>query len=218
MTTWHLDTSTLKFKAQLHPSQDVLLKLLIFYHLPFGRGLTHLLVRTVVKIHDDQMREGSSTGPGLEPASCVTWAGCLTFLHLSSLVAKREPAVLRLQQDRPFQNSVALNGNHNSSRRCGLPGPRMILAGCGASPSSCRRVSPWVALFLVFLIPLGSVEQAGPVDLMELAGCKREAERHGASEGPALSPLDLAPVAKARDLVESRLRTGKNILPRVKAE
>ena len=102
------------------------------------------------------------------------------------LVAKREPAVLRLQQDRPFQNSVALNGNHNSSRRCGLPGPRMILAGCGASPSSCRRVSPWVALFLVFLIPLGSVEQAGPVDLMELAGCKREAERHGQNLKPGL--------------------------------
>lgn len=94
----------------------------------------------------------------------------------------------------------------------------MILAGCGASPSSCRPVSLWVALFLVFFIPLGSVEQAGPVDLMELAGCKREAERHGASEGPALSPLDLAPVAKARDMVESRLRTGKNILPRVKPE
>ena len=78
-------------------------------------------------------------------------------------------------------------------------------------------MSLWVALFLVFLIPLGSVQQAGPVDLMELAGCKREAERRGASEGP-LSPLDLAPVAKARDMVESRLRTGKNILPRVKAE
>ena len=40
--------------------------------------------------------------------------------------------------------------------------------------------------------------------------------KHGASEGPALSPLDLAPVAKARDMLESRLRTGKNILPRVK--
>ena len=160
MTTRHQGTSTVKFKAQLRPSQDVLLKLLIFHHLPFGMGLPHLLVRTVVKIRDDQMRERTSTGPGPEPASCVTWAGCLTFLRLSSLVAETEPAVLRSQQDRLFQNSVALNGNHISSCCCGLSGPWVILAGCGASPSSCRRVSPWVALFLVFLILLSGAGRA----------------------------------------------------------
>ena len=171
-----------------------------------------------MKIHGDQMSEVTSTWPGTEPASCVTWAGCLTFLRLSSLAAKTGPTVLGLQRERPFQKAVALDGSHSIPCCSGLSGPRMTLAGCGASPSSCRRVSLWVALFLVFFVTLGSVEQAGPIDLMELAGCKREAERHGASEGPALLLLDLAPVAKARDMVESRLRTGKNILPRVKPE
>ena len=191
---------------------------LLFHHLLFRRGLKHLLVRTVVKIHGDQMSEVTSTWPGTEPASCVTWAGCLTFLRLSSLAAKTGPTVLGLQRERPFQKAVALDGSHSIPCCSGLSGPRMTLAGCGASPSSCRCVSLWVALFLVFFVTLGSVEQAGPIDLMELAGCKREAERHGASEGPALLLLDLAPVAKARDMVESRLRTGKNILPRVKPE
>lgn len=131
MATWCQGKSTLVFKAQLRPSQGMLLKLLMFRHLPYRMGLKFQLLRTIVKIHDDPMSEGTSMWPGTEPTSCVTWAGYLSSLHLSSLVAKMEPTVLLLQQNRPSQNSLALNDSHCCSRSCGLPGAHMILAEFG---------------------------------------------------------------------------------------
>lgn len=45
-----------------------------------------------------------------------------------------------------------------------------------------------MALLLVSLILLGSVGQAGPVVLMELAGVQREVETCGASQAQVLEP------------------------------
>ena len=153
------------------PSQGMPLKLLMFHHLPYRMGLKFQLLKTVVKIHDDPVSEGISTWPGTEPTSCVTWAGYLSSLHLSSLVAKMEPTVLLLQQNRPSQNSVALNDSHCCSRSCGLPGAHMILAEFGWGDcfllQACESAG-WLCPCVSH--PLGSVGQAGPADLVELAG------------------------------------------------
>lgn len=74
----------------------------------------------------------------------VNWAGYLTSLSLSFLVAEVGFTVHVLQQNKPSQNSVALNDNHLLLlMQLWVTGAQMTLAGFsrGEFTSYCRSVS-----------------------------------------------------------------------------